>query len=483
MDMPIPSVPQTAAKVRLAELFDSRAPEWATWIRKNQYFHDSDAAYLRFLIPEGASVLELGCGTGHLLKALRPARGVGIDLSPRMIDVARQLHPDLQFHSGDIDDADALTSLTGPFDYIVLSDTLGYLEDCEELLSRLHPLCSRDTRIIIGTYSHLWEPIFKLASRLGLKLDHVDATWLSFGDISNMLDLAGFQVVRRESRQLLPRSLLGLGSFINRWIAPLPLIRSLCVRRYLVARPAARPLEPPPSVSIVIPCRNESGNIEPAIRRLPPFAPNIEVIFVEGHSKDGTWDEVLRVKAAYPRMRIKALQQPGIGKGDAVRAGFDAAENDILMILDADLTVAPEDLPKFYRAITSGKAEFVNGSRLVYPMEDGAMRFLNFLANQAFASLFTYLLNQRLTDTLCGTKVLSREHYRRLVANRHYFGEFDPFGDFDLIFGANKMNLSIVEVPVRYASRTYGETQISRFRHGWELLKMVVFAFRKLKAL
>ena len=237
------------------------------------------------------------------------------------------------------------------------------------------------------------------------------------------------------------------------------------------------------SATIVIPARNERGNIEAAVKRIPPFADDIEIIFVEGHSTDGTWDEIERVAAAYSHYDIKTMRQSGIGKADAVFAGLDSARGDVLMILDADLTVPPEQLPKFWEAIRSGKGEFVNGSRLVYPMEDQAMRFLNLVANKAFSIIFTWLLSQRLTDTLCGTKVLRRAEYQRLKAGRSYFGDFDPFGDFDFIFGASKLGLKIVEVPIRYASRTYGETQISRFRHGLMLLRMVLFAFLRIKAL
>jgi len=307
---------------------------------------------------------------------------------------------------------------------------------------------------------------------------------LPTADIANLLRLADYEIVRREWRQLVPKRLLGLGSFINRFIAPLPGIRRLALRNYVVARPVAKREKPAnlPSVSVLVPCRNEKGNIENAVTRMPAFAPDIEILFVEGHSKDGTFEECERVRAAYPDRDIKVMRQDGKGKGDAVRKGFAAARGDILMILDADLTVPPESLGKFYDAMVLGRGEFINGTRLVYPMEREAMRFLNNLANHGFAILFSYLLNQRFTDTLCGTKVIKRLDYKRLEANRSYFGDFDPFGDYDLIFGAVKLNLKIVEIPIRYDARRYGETQISRFTHGWLLARMVVFAWRKLKA-
>ena len=297
------------------------------------------------------------------------------------------------------------------------------------------------------------------------------------------LRLADFEPVKSEIRLLSPARMLGLGRLLNRFVAPWPGIRALCLRHYTVLRSLKRIDNGIKSATVVVPARNERGNIEAAVRRIPRFTDQIEIIFVEGHSKDGTWEEIQRVIAAYPDHTIKAIRQPGKGKADAVFTAFDAATGDVLMILDADLTMPPEQLTKFWEAICCGKGEFVNGSRLVYQMEDEAMRFLNLIANKLFSIIFTWLLSQRFTDTLCGTKVLRRSDYVRLKAGRAYFGDFDPFGDFDLIFGASKLNLKVVEIPIRYANRTYGETQISRFRHGLMLLRMVLFAFRRIKAL
>jgi SAM-dependent methyltransferase len=475
--------PSNARKRELLAWAEALGPRRNEWIKRNRFYYEDDVRTMRFLVPEGLKVLDLGCGTGRLLAALKPSVGVGVDLSPAMIEVARAEHPHLAFVVGDIEAPTVLAGLEGPFDIIVLSDTIGFLIDCEETLRALHPLCGPHTRIVVSYFNRLWEPVLGLARRLGQRHPVVELNWLGSSDIANLLTLAGFEVVKGERRQLLPKSAFGLGRLVNRWIAPLPVVRSMCLRTYMVARPRAEALVPRPSVSVIVPCRNERGNIEAAVSRMPAFCDDLEIVFVEGHSGDGTWEECLRVQQAWPKVDIKCLRQPGVGKGDAVRVGFAQARGDVLMILDADLTMPPEALPKFYRLIASGEAEFVNGSRLVYPMQQDAMRFLNYLANWTFARLFTYLLNQRFTDTLCGTKVVTRQGWARIVANRSYFGDFDPFGDFDLIFGAAKLNMKIAEVPIRYASRSYGETQISRFRHGWLLLRMVVFAFLKLKAL
>ncbi len=467
----------------IRNFFDKLAASRDKWIERSAYFYQEDAKYMRFLVPENSSVLEIGCGTGRLLAALKPARAVGVDLSPAMIEQAKKKFSDYHFETGEITDPGFLEQLDGKFDYVVISDTIGLFEDCQAALSAVRGLCGRDTRVIISYYGYHWDPLLSLVTLFGGKMPQPPQNSLATPDIGNLLALADFEVVGWEWRQLLPKRLLGLGPLVNRFIATLPGLRRLCLRNYAIARSVAQGNFETLSASVIIPCRNERGNIEDAVNRLPQFCEDLEIVFVEGHSQDGTYEECLRVQKAYPGKKIQVLQQTGIGKGDAMRAGYDATGGEVLIILDADLTVPPEDIPKFYEAIRQGKGEYINGSRLVYPMEDHAMRFLNLIANRGFSMIFSYLLNQRITDTLCGTKVLRRAHYDKIVANRSYFGDFDPFGDFDLLFGAMKLGLKMVEVPIRYRSRQYGETQISRFRHGSLLVQMVIKAYFKMKAL
>jgi len=472
----------TTRKEEIHREFEDVARKRSEWLARGAYFHREDLLYLRFLIPEGARILELGCGTGDLLAQLKPAFGVGVDFSENMIAEARRISPHLQFFVGDIEDESFVRTLPGPFDFILIVDTIGMLDDCQHMLSTLHGLCTRNTRLIVSYYSHLWQPALKLAEIMKLKMRTPATNVLAPADIHGLAMLADFEPVKSEKRLLVPFWLFGLGRVINRFVAPFPLINNLCFRHYTVCRSLHHIDSKIKSVTVVVPARNERGNIEGAVRRIPRFASDIEIFFVEGHSSDGTWEEINRVVAAYPQYDIKAIRQHGKGKADAVFAAFDAARGDALMILDADLTMPPEQLPKFWNVLTTGKGEFINGSRLVYRMEDQAMRSLNLVANKLFSLVFTWLLGQRFTDTLCGTKVLRRSDYVRLKAGRCYFGDFDPFGDFDLIFGAAKLNLKVIEIPIRYANRTYGETQISRFRHGVMLLRMVLFAFFRIKA-
>lgn len=467
-------------KEEIKKRFDELAPDRMKWKEKNRYYYDDQLNYLRFLVPEGAKVLELGCGTGDLLSGLKPSRGVGVDFSKGMLELAKKQYPECEFIEADIE---TIEPWGEKFDFIILSDVIGHLNDIQEALKRIRGFCKVNTRIIITYYNFLWEPVLKLGERLKLKMPQQYQNWLSTEDISNLLYLENYQVVKTESRLLIPKKIPYLSNFVNKVIAPLPGIRRLCLCRYIVARPIYLREKRDLSVSIVIPCRNEKGNIEPAIKRLPRFGSHQEIIFVDGHSTDGTQEEIKRVIEKYRDKDIKFLVQDHQGKGDAVRKGFSTAKGDVLMILDADLTVPPEELPKFYSAIKEDKGEFINGCRLIYPMEKQAMRFLNLLGNKFFSLMFTWLLNQRFKDTLCGTKVLYREDYKKIEANRHYFGDFDPFGDFDLIFGAVRQNLKVVEIPIRYREREYGHTNIRRFRHGWLLFKMTIFAYRKIKAI
>lgn len=479
-----PVAPMVPRKQRLLAQAEACAGEQYRGGKFNTSYRNDDIKFMGFLIPPGKRVLELGCGRGDMLAALKPSYGVGVDFSPATIAKGRAAHPGLTFVLGDAEAPATLDAIEGPFDYVVIADTIGMFEDIDGTLRHVHRLCSPSTRIVIAYHSNLWEPVLKLGELLKIKSRQSEINYIATVDFRNLMDLADFEVISQEQRQLIPLRWFGLGPFINRFIAPLPGIRQLCLRTYLVGRPVKPFPDRKFSASILIPCRNEKGNIESAIRRMPRFGSAQEILFVEGNSSDGTFEECERVRDAYKdSWDIRVLKQDGKGKGDAVRKGFAAAKHDVLMILDADLTMPPEVLPKYHAVIESGKAEFVNGTRLVYPMEHEAMRPLNFIANRCFAYLFSYLVNTRLTDTLCGTKVLLRRDYETLARERDYFGNFDPFGDFDLIFGAAKQNLKIIETPIHYKARTFGETQISRFRDGWLLLKMVWFAYRKLKAI
>jgi 2-polyprenyl-3-methyl-5-hydroxy-6-metoxy-1,4-benzoquinol methylase len=465
-------------KKEVRERFNVLAAQRAYWQKRSRYYYEEQVRYCRFLVPEGVSVLEIGCGLGDLLASVKPSHGLGLELSEAMVEAASLRHPSLEFRVGDVEDL----KIVETFDVIILSDVIGHLLDVEAALKQLRQCCSPKTRIVITYYNFLWEPVVRFAEKLGMKMPQEVQSWLSPMDIENLLHLADFEVVKTERRILFPKWIPLLSSFLNHFLAYLPGLNRLCLCNYIVARMRGPRPQDGYSTTIVIPCRNERGNIEAAIQRIPQFGAHQEVIFVDGHSTDGTPEEIQRVMKHCPEKDIKLLVQDGKGKGDAVRKGFAHATGDILMILDADLTMPPEDLPKFYDAVASGKGEFINGCRLVYPMEDEAMRFLNLVGNKFFSMAFSWLLNQRIKDTLCGTKVLFREDYRCLEKNRGYFGDFDPFGDFDLLFGASKLNLKILEVPIRYQERTYGSTNISRFAHGWLLLKMTVYGFFRLKA-
>ncbi|OQX81381.1 MAG: glycosyl transferase [Bacteroidetes bacterium 4484_249] len=460
----------------LNDYFEQLAPKRNKWKKRNRFYHKILEKHISLIIPEGSRVLELGCGTGDLLNSVKPSVGVGIDFSAKMIAIAKEKYPDLKLFVADA--ADYKSDLE--FDYIILSDLLSSLWDIQAVLHNLRNFVNTHTKIIISAYNYLWEPSLKLGEYLGIKDKQPLQSWLSVKDINNLLELEGFEIIKVDRKLLFPKYIPIVNFVFNVFLANLPGFNRLDLINLISARQRLEKYEEH-SVSIVVPARNEKGNIENAIKRTPAFGSHQEFIFIEGNSEDDTYEEMLRVQKAYPDKDIKVMKQTGKGKGNAVREAFDAATCDILMILDADLTTPPEDMDKFYYALTQNHGEFINGCRLVYPMEKEAMRFLNYLGNKFFGWFFSYLLGQRLKDTLCGTKVLYKKDYKLIEANRKYFGEFDPFGDFDLIFGAAKLNLKITEVIVRYRDREYGSTQISRFKHGLLLIKMSLFAARKIK--
>lgn len=439
-----------------------------------RHYHSLLRRYFAFLVPPALRVLELGCGLGDLLAAVKPSRGVGVDFSPQMVEQARQRHPELEFRVADA----AEPRLEETFDYIVLSDLVNDLPDVQAVFEQALRHATPDTRLVLNFFNYLWRPVLGVAERIGAKSPTLVQNWLSLADVKNLLHLAGWEVVKTDARILWPLRTPIVAPLLNRWLAPI--LKHLCLTAFVVARPRpAQSLDY--ACSVIIPARNEEGNIEAAVLRTPQMGAGTELIFIEGHSHDRTWDQIQRVAAKYPDRKITCLKQQSNGKGGAVREAFAQAKGDLLFILDSDLTVAPEDLQKFYQAAASGLAEFVNGVRLVYPMENQAMRFFNMVGNKFFSVAFSWLLGQPIKDTLCGTKVLFRRHYELIATNRAYFGDFDPFGDFDLLFGAARLNLRIIDLPVRYYARTYGDTNISRWKHGWLLLRMVMFAARRLK--
>ncbi|HQY21410.1 MAG TPA: glycosyltransferase [Ignavibacteria bacterium] len=448
------------------------------WIRKNKYYYKNLTKLLKFSIPEGSSIIEIGCGIGNLINDLKPSRGVGIDISDKMIAIAKTEYPQYEFIVMDSEEI----SITEKFDFIIISDTVGYFDDVQRSFEQIQNLCSEHTRIIVTYVNFLWLPVLDLAELLRLKMPQVRNNWLNIDDLKNLLNLSGYDVIKSGRKFLMPFYIPLLSAFVNNYIANLPLINRLCLIEFIISRKIINEVQEK-TVSVVIPARNEKGNIETIIQRVPQMGSNTEIIFVEGNSTDDTYDEIKRVCEKYSQSHdLKYFKQEGKGKADAVRKGFENVNGDILMILDADMTVPPEDLTKFYNAFVQRKGEYLSGTRLVYPLEKESMRTLNILGNKFFSLMLTWILNQKIKDTLCGTKVISRENYIKLKeVKNNFLGNADPFGDFDLILGASKLNLKYAEIPIRYDARIYGETNISRFSHGWMLMRLTLFAMNKFK--
>lgn len=486
------------SKTNLIQHFNNSARFRSYFFHRNYAYHEQVVSVCRQLMHEQTRVLELGCSTGDLLNTLQPSDGVGVDISPKSIELAQSQYPQYTWVAADVENLPHTAPFDRPFDLIVISDLLGYVHDIQLLLERLHPLCHEKTRIVISHWNWMWAPLLKLAETLRLKTNQLyqHDNWLSPDSLNNMLYLADFHVIDYRYGLLLPMDIPLLSPMVNA-LSRLPLVGRLALSRIVIARPTARtPLpegDAAPSVSVIIPTRNERGNIETAVLETPVMGSHTELIFIDGSSTDGTIEEIQRMMALYPERNIRFLPQQTqdtneapdmmlkLGKGDAVRKAFSAAQNDILMILDSDLTVPPYELEKFYRALVKDKGRFINGSRLVYPQEQAAMRPVNRMGNIFFSYLFTWLLDQPISDTLCGTKVLYKADYDQIAANRSHFGDFDPFGDFDLLFGAAHTGLPIVDLPVHYRARTYGDSKVRVNLHGPLLIRMSGIAFMRLK--
>ena len=442
----------------------------------SEYYKRLTGVY-NLIVPENSSVLEIGCGKGDLLAALNPDIGRGVDYSEMMIKEAQLKYPQFQFI---VSDALELEYDGKKFDYIILSDLINDVWDVQTLLKQLKQFCTNETRLVFNYYSHLWQIPLQFAQFIGIARPNMIQNWLTNKDVSNLLELENYQPLKTWQEIVVPIPFLG-AKYLNKYLSKISPFRWLALTNFMIARPMIDVKKKKMTTSVLVPARNEEGHINEILDRIPEMGDGVQIIFVEGHSTDGTYEAIQRVIEDNPDKDCLLIKQPGKGKGDAVRAGFAQARGDILMILDADMTVPPEELIRFYEAIATNKGEFINGVRLVYPMEEKAMRFFNLLGNKFFAGAFSWLLGQSIRDTLCGTKVILRKNYEQLAKNRGYFGEFDPFGDFDLLFGAVKQNLRIVEIPVRYRAREYGETNIDRWRHGLLLLRMVIFAAKKIK--
>ena len=348
---------------------------------------------------------------------------------------------------------------------ILINGTFNHHLDIQGLLAEIKPRLAPTSRLLVVLYNPYLRWMYALANRLGLRKGELPSTFIVRSDLQTLARLSGFEIVRERPSVYFPWSLFGLGNLVNRTFPMLPIVRWFGLADIFVLRPIIpRRVS---GLSCVIPARNERGNVENALKRFPKLGCNVEIIFVEGHSTDGTWDELQRIAAVYrDQFEIKLIKQSGKGKADAVRDGFAHATQELLTILDADLTMPPEMLGRFFAAYCDGLGDFINGSRLTYPMEGEAMRPLNRLGNVFFAKVLSAVLGTRLSDSLCGTKLLARHDYRRMTAWRRDFGDFDPFGDFELLFPAAVLGLGIINIPVRYMARTYGSTNISRYRHG-----------------
>jgi hypothetical protein len=451
--------------------FERIAPVWDYWHARNRYYHRTIRRLVEGMVPPGSQVLELGAGTGDGLAALRPARGIGLNPAEGLTSRAREKHPELEFHTVEVDDV--RTSAGFQPDYVIMTNLLDYVYDVWDLLESLKASVSESTLLVITTSNPVWAPIIRLASRLGLRVPESPRNFITNRDIRSVLELQGYSVVEEGMALPVPMRIPLLGTLLNVIVPELPIVRYFSSIQYLVARPSTP--RPPLSCSVIVPCHNEEGNIEQCARRVPDMGTWTEVVFVDDGSTDGTREQVRRVMQDDPRVRLITFDK-NRGKANAVRAGFEAARGDVLVILDADMAVMPEELPKFLKPLQEGRADFINGTRLVYAMEGRAMKVSNFFGNKGFCYLVSWVLRQRVSDTLCGTKVMFKKDFMRMP-----IGGKERWGDFDLLFGASRLKLRILEIPVHYQERRAGASKMRAMFEVWFFLRSCLEGWRSLR--
>ena len=448
--------------------FEKTAPRWDHWMRKSRYYHGYVYDRIQGMVPPGKAVLVYGAGTGDLLDRVKPGRGVGLNVAEELTRLAREKYPGHEFITVDVDEIRIPEGFHA--DYVIMHNMLDLVYDIWAVLEHLRPALHEHSVIIVTTSNPLWSPLLKLGSMVGQRTPNSPRNYITNKDISSVLRLQGLDVVEEGMLLPVPRYVPLVSAFLNALVPHVPVLRYTGSTQYIVARPRVQ--RRPPKVSVIIPCHDEEDNIAQAIRRTPDMYAGTEVIVVNDGSRDRTVDAVKEVMTSDPRVRLVSTQR-NQGKASAVKAGMDAATGDVVVILDADMTVMPEELPKFIHSLYQGTADFVNGTRLVYPMDKGAMSYRNYLGNKAFCFLASFIMRQRVSDTLCGTKAFFKGDYLHMPLQGR-----ERWGDFDFLYSAARLKLRILEIPIHYQERVAGVSKMHVLRDGFLFLRASLQGWR-----
>jgi ubiquinone/menaquinone biosynthesis C-methylase UbiE len=461
---------EVVAKQAVQEHFDKISKEYDYWKKKNYYYYDTIKEFVRRIIPPGNKVLEVGCGTGDILAHVKPGTGVGVDISPEMVSIAAKKHPEYRFVAGAIEDLD----LGEKFDYIIVVDVMDHVQDVHDVFKALFKLCHPATKIILTTINPWWDPVLDLAEKVGAKMPEGPHNFIEKRNLETMAEAADLKISYSGYLLLFPKYIPVFSYLVNSIGTRLWPLYKMSFVQYMIIQPGPENHNDLGlGCSVVIPCHNEEDNVQEAIKRVPQMGVYTEIIVVNDGSTDRTAEKVRELLPQYPNLKLIDYS-PNKGKGHGVWSAFEAASQDVVMILDADMTTPPEELPRFFEPLNKGMCGFVNGTRMVYPMEGQAMRTLNLFGNKIFGLIMTFLIGQRISDNLCGTKALLKKD--ALTFQRG----LDRWGDFDLLFGAAYRGLKILEVPVHYKERKAGVSKMQTLRHGLHLLTAVYKGFRNL---
>ena len=369
----------------------------------------------------------------------------------------------------------SLSTINKKYQRIILTDVVENYDDVFALLNIVSNLLTIDGKLIISSINTKYLILSRTLEFLKLKDSNENTSYIHVKKIRNITSGVGLEYQKFYTKQLFPFSFFYVGNVINKIMEIISFQLNLGIKTYIIFRPAII-TNSKNSKSIIIPAKNEEGNLVELVSRIPKFE-NTEIIFSYGKSKDNTLKVMKQITQSNKLFKFKLVKQTKNGKANAVWEALNVVENDLIAILDADISVDPETLSDFFDIIEKNNADFVNGTRLIYDMEKNSMRFLNRIGNRFFQFFISKIIKEALTDSLCGTKVFKKSYLNDLYFWQNIFGKKDPFGDFDLIFAAAYSGQKIVEMPIVYRERKYGTTQIARFKDGFKLLFYLTASF------
>tara|TARA_B110000977_G_scaffold125183_1_gene160299 strand:+ start:1495 stop:2904 length:1410 start_codon:yes stop_codon:yes gene_type:complete len=367
------------------------------------------------------------------------------------------------------------------FDHIVIAD-IEHQKFITKNLIDLNEKIDNECRVIVLSKSIFWSTLINFYKKIK-NIGPDKNNFLPYSNLRKIFLNTNFEIVKNEKIIFFPFQFSLLTKFINQ-IFRFPVLNFFCMINLTVLKKVQKKnyQAEGKKISFIIPCKNEGGNIKFFYEKIINSTINAEFLFGNDNSSDNTLDEIKKLQQAIPNKEIKIYDGPGVCKSENVYKGINLASGEIILIYDADLTVSFDDLVNSINLLLKTDADFINCTRMIMPQQKNAMKFLNFYGNLFFAFLFSILFKQKITDTLCGTKIFFKKDWEQIKKYNNTWGAKDLWGDFDLLLGAYKNNLKIVENPISYTDRKEDETKMTGIiKNSIRMLIITFVAYYKLR--